>query len=127
MKHLIIFTILLSISPLSFSCKELVGIYKSDSESHWKYTVEIYPRGDLPAGIEVNYSTYWYGAEEDGQGYEQYQTNSNFEGYCVKAENGYLLKYNGEAVMVTFNQEGTQIGISGEFFKGNKIHLSKNN
>jgi hypothetical protein len=131
MKFFILFILMFSISTFSFSCEEIIGTFNSDGpshydfEGHWKYTVEIYSRGSIPEGIEISYSTYWFGSEEDGLGDEQYQTNTTYEGYCVESKDGYHLKFNENVVRVSFDKEGSQPSITGEFFKGRNISLRK--
>lgn len=131
MKFFTLFIAIFLVSTFSYSCEKIIGTFNSDGpnhydfEGHWKYTVEIYSGGSLPEGVEITYSTYWYGLEEDGLDNEQYQTNTTYEGYCVESKDGYYLKYNGNVVKVSFNNEGSQPSITGEFFKEKNITLKK--
>lgn len=131
MKLLTLFIAIFSVSTFSYSCEKLVGTFKSegpkhyDFEGHWKYTVEIYSRGSLPEGVEITHTIYWFGLEDDGLGDEEYQTTTTHEGYCVETKDGYYLKFYGNEVKVSFNNEDGQSNITGEFIKGRSTTLNK--
>ena len=136
MKALIFLSAFL-LTPLPlFACNDISGKYKSVSESHWNYIVEIYPRGSFPSGVEINYSYYWFGLDEDGQSDEQYKTTNIYEGYCTKSGGDYYLKFDGRTEKMIFDkymslqvlgEEGTLPGIEVEFLDGKKTKLWKFN
>ena len=134
MKALIFLSAFL-LTPLPlFACNDISGKYKSVSESHWNYVIEIYPRGNFPSGVEINYFYYWFGRDEDGQSDEQYKTTNTYEGYCTKSGNDHYLKFDGRTEKIIFNknmslqvlgEEGTLPGIEVEFSDGKKTKLWK--
>ncbi len=128
MKYITVLLLLGSAS--SFSCDEISGVYKSDSESHWQYVVSI-----NGSDLYVNYSNYWYGGEERNYGEERYEVSSNFTGYCRKQGSKYVLKFDNKKITVIHENisdsesrssgKSTQI-ISGVFFDKQRIYLWAN-
>jgi len=126
MKYL---TVLLLIgSAHSIACDEITGVYNSDSESHWHYSVSI-----NGSDLYVNYSNYWYAEDETNYGEERYEVHSDFTGYCRKKGSEYVLKFDNKKITVTHNDysdiqtsnKNTQ-KISGIFFGKQRISLWAN-
>jgi hypothetical protein len=126
MRYLLVLISLMS-AP-SFSCDEISGVYKSNSESHWNYEVSI-----DGSDLYVHYTNHWYVDDELLKMTERYEVNSDFIGYCRKKGNEYLLKFDSKVISISHedysesssNNEKSQ-KISGTFFGDHRINLWKN-
>ena len=106
----------------SLSCEQLIGTYKSVSETHWNFELEITKDNAL-----LKYTDYEYGVSDLRTDYVV-----KSEGYCEQSDIGYVLIFGNQSVNVKFHKRlshrsfggsGDSPGITGEFIKGQQIEL----
>jgi len=120
MKKLAFLLLLLSVK--SFSCEQLLGTYKSHSETHWSFELQI-----TRENVILKYTDFEYGTRDLRTDYIV-----ESEGYCEKTVVGYVLIFGNKSVNVNFYESlshrsfggsGESPGITGEFIKGQQVEL----
>ena len=114
--------LLLLFSVKSFSCEQLHGTYKSYSETHWSFELQI-----THENVTLKYTDFEYGARDLRTDYIV-----ESEGYCENTETGYVLIFGNKSVNVRFHKSlshesfgssSESPGITGEFIKGQQVEL----
>ncbi len=77
--YLLVFIISLPV----FGCNEISGVYKSVSETHWNYQLEI-----NNSSAKLTYTNYWRGKNDAKTKLKQIS-----EGSCSKKDNEYILTF----------------------------------
>ena len=114
--------LLLLVSLECFSCEQLIGTFKSFSETHWNFELQITQNKVL-----LKYTDYEYGVRDLRTDYVV-----ESEGYCDQSDTGYVLIFGNKSVNVQFHKSlshssfggsGDSPGITGEFIEGQQVEL----
>ncbi len=117
-----VYLIVLIISLPVFGCNEISGVYKSVSETHWNYQLEI-----NNSYAKLIYTNYWRGKNDAKTKLKQIS-----EGSCSKNDNEYLLTFVERSIKIQYHKllshkpyggEGESPGITGEFNEGKTNNL----
>ncbi len=115
-------TIILTVANTAFACKPINGKYRSVSETHWNFELEITDRGSI-----LTYTDYSYGKLDARTDITQVE-----QGYCEKEGAVFLLIFGEREIPINFHAklshknygaEGSSPGITGEFIEGQMVHL----
>ena len=121
MKLLLTLIIVISATP-AFGCEKIYGRYKSVSETHWNFQLEISKNN-----VFLLHTDYFYGDKD-------LRTDQTIEseGHCEKTETGYRLtfaqmsvniKYHEALSRASFGDDGASPGVTGEFIPGKVVEL----
>jgi hypothetical protein len=119
-----LFTVLmlLLLSVPSFGCEEIYGKYKSFSETHWNFDLEI-----SKDKIFLRYTDYYFGERD-----VRTDITVESEGFCEKIDTGYKLVFAQKVINViyykdlshrSFGKNTSSPGLSGEFINGQIVEL----
>ena len=106
----------------AFGCEEIYGNYKSVSETHWNFELDLQKDNAI-----LTYTNYFYGQHDT-------RTDEVIKslGHCKKTKSGYKLifaqmsveiEFHGTLSHSYFGGNGASPGVKGEFIKGQTIKL----
>ena len=117
--------LVLAISPFTLACEEIYGKYKSVSETHWNFELEI-----SNENVVLVYTDYFYG-ERDMRTDQKIVS----QGHCEKTAEGYKLSFAQMSIPIEFHKalsresfggSGVSPGVTGEFIEGQQVELWQN-
>jgi len=106
----------------AWACNDINGTYKSVSETHWNFSLEI--NGGSARLVYTDYSS---GIKDTRTDIEKVS-----KGYCEKNESDYILTFAERSLSIkhhealshsVYGAKGSSPGITGEFFEGQSVNL----